>query len=109
VDVFSERVWDWVQMLVVGAIVTPGHRPPSARQDGANYQDQHVVERRRGERDRERRQQRQWRWTARSGIDMESPFTESTRHTPRQCTCPTRPHSEKGQSRAFDSTLALLG
>jgi hypothetical protein len=25
-DVFSERVWDWVQVLVVGAILTPGQR-----------------------------------------------------------------------------------
>src|SRR4051794_15755733 len=25
-DVFSERVWDWVQVLVVGAILTPGRR-----------------------------------------------------------------------------------
>jgi hypothetical protein len=25
-DVFSERIWDWVQVLVVGAIVTPGQR-----------------------------------------------------------------------------------
>ena len=23
-EVFSERVWDWVQVLVVGAILTPG-------------------------------------------------------------------------------------
>src|SRR5919206_2648183 len=25
-DVFSERVWDWVQVLVVGAILAPGQR-----------------------------------------------------------------------------------
>ena len=25
-DIFSERVWDWVQVLVVGAILTPGQR-----------------------------------------------------------------------------------
>src|SRR5437763_8236978 len=25
-EVFSERVWDWVQVLVVGAILTPGQR-----------------------------------------------------------------------------------
>ena len=25
-DVFSERIWDWVQVLVVGAILTPGQR-----------------------------------------------------------------------------------
>src|SRR6266550_9273867 len=25
-DVFSERIWDWVQVLMVGAILTPGQR-----------------------------------------------------------------------------------
>src|SRR3954470_6497323 len=25
-DVFSERVWDWVQVLVIGAILAPGQR-----------------------------------------------------------------------------------
>src|SRR6478752_7663018 len=25
-DAFSERVWDWVQVLVVGAILAPGQR-----------------------------------------------------------------------------------
>src|SRR5215207_10872212 len=30
VDVFSERVWDWVQVLVVGAILTPGQRTVTA-------------------------------------------------------------------------------
>src|SRR4029434_6392001 len=25
-DVFSERVWDWVPVLVIGAILTPGQR-----------------------------------------------------------------------------------
>ena len=25
-DVFSDRVWDWVQVLVVGAILTSGQR-----------------------------------------------------------------------------------
>jgi hypothetical protein len=25
-DVFSERIWDWVQVLVVGAILAPGRR-----------------------------------------------------------------------------------
>src|SRR5215213_5661291 len=29
-DVFSERVWDWVQVLVVGAILAPGHRTVAA-------------------------------------------------------------------------------
>jgi hypothetical protein len=29
-DVFSERVWDWVQVLVVGAILTPGQRTVAA-------------------------------------------------------------------------------
>ena len=37
------------------------HRPPPAREDRARYQDQRVAERRRGERDRERCQQRQRR------------------------------------------------
>jgi hypothetical protein len=25
-DAFSERIWDWAQVLVVGAILTPGRR-----------------------------------------------------------------------------------
>ncbi len=29
-DVFSERVWDWVRVLVVGAILTPGRRTVAA-------------------------------------------------------------------------------
>src|SRR5437762_1611450 len=29
-DGFSERVWDWVQVLVVGAILTPGQRTVAA-------------------------------------------------------------------------------
>jgi hypothetical protein len=29
-DVFSERTWDWVQVLVVGAILTPGQRTVAA-------------------------------------------------------------------------------
>src|SRR5213079_3594628 len=29
-DVFSERVWDWVQVLVVGAILAPGQRTVAA-------------------------------------------------------------------------------
>ena len=29
-DVFSERVWDWVQVLVIGAILTPGQRAVAA-------------------------------------------------------------------------------
>src|SRR5437763_12357828 len=29
-DVFSERIWDWVQGLVVGAILTPGQRTVAA-------------------------------------------------------------------------------
>ena len=29
-DVFSERVWDWAQVLVVGAILTPGQRTVAA-------------------------------------------------------------------------------
>ena len=29
-DVFSERVWDWVQVLVVGATLTPGQRTVTA-------------------------------------------------------------------------------
>ena len=29
-DVFSERVWDWVQVLVVGAMLTPGQRTVTA-------------------------------------------------------------------------------
>src|ERR671921_640401 len=28
--VFSERVWDWVQVLVIGAILTPGQRTVAA-------------------------------------------------------------------------------
>src|SRR6476469_9094473 len=29
-EVFSERVWDWVLVLVVGAILTPGQRTVAA-------------------------------------------------------------------------------
>src|SRR6185369_4877533 len=29
-DVFSERIWDWVQVLVVGATLTPGQRTVTA-------------------------------------------------------------------------------
>jgi hypothetical protein len=29
-EVFSERVWDWVQVLVIGAILTPGQRTVAA-------------------------------------------------------------------------------
>jgi hypothetical protein len=29
-DVFSERVWDWVQVLVIGGILTPGQRTVAA-------------------------------------------------------------------------------
>src|SRR6266480_1753578 len=29
-DVFSERIWDWVQVLVIGASLTPGQRPVAA-------------------------------------------------------------------------------
>jgi len=29
-DIFSERTWDWVQVLVVGAILTPGQRTVAA-------------------------------------------------------------------------------
>jgi DDE superfamily endonuclease len=29
-DVFSERIWDWVQVLVVGTILTPGQRTVAA-------------------------------------------------------------------------------
>jgi len=37
-DVFSERIWDWVQVLVVGAILTPGQRTVAAvlREAGAS-------------------------------------------------------------------------
>jgi hypothetical protein len=28
--VFSERVWDWVQVLIMGAILAPGKRTVSA-------------------------------------------------------------------------------
>jgi len=47
--VFSERVWDWVQVLVIGAILAPGKRTVSAvltivgqRQD-EQYQNYHRV------------------------------------------------------------------
>ena len=29
-DVFSERIWDWAQVLVIGAILTPGQRTVAA-------------------------------------------------------------------------------
>jgi hypothetical protein len=48
-DVFSERVWDWVQVLVVGAILTPGQRTVAAvlqvlgLGDERQYQNYHRV------------------------------------------------------------------
>src|SRR4051812_2697787 len=48
-DVFSERVWDWVQVLVVGAILTPGQRTVAAvlrvmgLSDEQQYQNYHRV------------------------------------------------------------------
>jgi len=29
-DGFSERVWDWVQVLIIGAMLTPGQRTVAA-------------------------------------------------------------------------------
>jgi hypothetical protein len=48
-DAFSERVWDWVQVLVVGAIVTPGQRTVASvlrvmgLSDERQYQNYHRV------------------------------------------------------------------
>src|SRR5215203_1493112 len=48
-DVFSERVWDWVRVLVVGAILTPGQRTVAAvlrvmgLSDERQYQNFHRV------------------------------------------------------------------
>src|SRR5215207_9933383 len=48
-DVFSERVWDWVQVLVVGAILAPGRRTVAAvlrvmgLGDGRQFQNYHRV------------------------------------------------------------------
>jgi DDE superfamily endonuclease len=48
-DVFSERIWDWVQVLVVGAILTPGQRTVAAvlrvmgLSDERQYQNYHRV------------------------------------------------------------------
>lgn len=48
-DVFSERVWDWVQVLVVGAILTPGPRTVASvlrvmgLSDERQYQNYHRV------------------------------------------------------------------
>src|SRR3954453_10948445 len=48
-DDFSERVWDWVQVLVVGAILTPGQRTVAAvlrvmgLSDERQYQNYHRV------------------------------------------------------------------
>lgn len=48
-DSFSERVWDWVQVLVVGAILTPGQRTVTAvlrvmgLSDERQYQNYHRV------------------------------------------------------------------
>src|SRR3954449_1995633 len=48
-DVFSERVWDWVQVLVVGAILTPGQGTVAAvlrvmgLSDERQYQNYHRV------------------------------------------------------------------
>src|SRR3954469_13318814 len=48
-DVFSERTWDWVQVLVVGAILTPGQRTVASvlrvmgLSDERQYQNYHRV------------------------------------------------------------------
>jgi hypothetical protein len=48
-DVFSERVWDWAQVLVIGAILTPGQRTVAAvlrvlgLGDERQYQNYHRV------------------------------------------------------------------
>ena len=48
-DVFSERIWDWVQVLVVGAILTPGQRTVASvlrvmgLSDERQYQNYHRV------------------------------------------------------------------
>ena len=48
-DGFSERVWDWVQVLVIGAILTPGQRTVAAvlrvmgLSDERQYQNYHRV------------------------------------------------------------------
>jgi hypothetical protein len=48
-DVFSERIWDWVQVLVIGAILTPGQRTVVAvlrvmgLSDGRQFQNYHRV------------------------------------------------------------------
>ena len=48
-DAFSERIWDWVQALVVGAILTPGQRTVAAvlrvmgLGDERQYQNYHRV------------------------------------------------------------------
>jgi len=48
-DVFSDRVWDWVQVLVVGAILTPGQRTVASvlramgLSDERQYQNYHRV------------------------------------------------------------------
>src|SRR5215212_9544027 len=47
--VFSERVWEWVKVLLVGAILTPGQRTVTAAlrvmglSDEAQYQNYHRV------------------------------------------------------------------
>src|ERR1051325_6282815 len=48
-DVFSERIWDWVQVLVIGAILTPGQWTVAAvlrvmgLSDERQYQNYHRV------------------------------------------------------------------
>jgi hypothetical protein len=48
-DAFSERVWDWVKVLVVGAILTPGQRTVASvlrvmgLSDERQYQNYHRV------------------------------------------------------------------
>src|SRR4030095_8941910 len=39
-DGFSERVWDWVQVLVIGAILTPGQRTVAAGLRGMGLSDE---------------------------------------------------------------------
>src|SRR5215469_11387280 len=48
-SVFSERVWEWVKVLLVGAILTPGERTVAAilrvmgQQDEKQFQNYHRV------------------------------------------------------------------
>ena len=87
------------------------HRPPPAGEDRPGHQDQHVAERRRGERDRKRRQQRQRRYDGerwgRHGAHLHLDDDITHRASVR---APSRAPPQKGQSRvSFRARVEMHG